>query len=77
MQVSPPLVAFRETVFSAAEAPDGIVGNTPRGARVVEAATPSGACVVRVRALPLPGELLVGPLCGKTAGRGPALTITE
>lgn len=52
-QVSPPLVAFRETVFSAEEAGEGA---SCRGTRIVEATTPNGACTVRVRALPLPGE---------------------
>ncbi|MEW5312778.1 MAG: hypothetical protein WDW38_004386 [Sanguina aurantia] len=52
--VSPPLVAFRETVFSAEEAGEGA---SCRGTRIVEATTPNGACTVRVRALPLPGSI--------------------
>ncbi|MEW5299576.1 MAG: hypothetical protein WDW36_002577 [Sanguina aurantia] len=50
----PPLVAFRETVFSAEEAGEGA---SCRGTRIVEATTPNGACTVRVRALPLPGSI--------------------
>ncbi|KIY92792.1 elongation factor EF-2 [Monoraphidium neglectum] len=53
-QVSPPLVAFRESIFCPEEAAEGQVG---RPARVVEASTPSGACTVRVRAHALPGAL--------------------
>ncbi|KAL4448964.1 hypothetical protein ABPG77_007681 [Micractinium sp. CCAP 211/92] len=49
--VSPPLVAFRETVFCREEAPPE---TAPRPTFVVEAATPSGACTLRVAALPLP-----------------------
>ncbi len=52
--MSPPLVAFRETVFCAAEAPEGVAG---RAARVVEATTPNGCLTVRVRAHPLPGAI--------------------
>ncbi len=53
-------MAFRESVFCPTEVGEGtplggLVGGT-RPPRVVEAATPSGCCVVRVRALPLPGE---------------------
>ena len=58
--VSPPLVAFRESVACPAEeAADGgaAAAAAARPARVVEAATPGGACVVRVRAHALPGAL--------------------
>jgi ribosome assembly protein 1 len=51
LQVSPPLVAFRETVQSAAEAPEG---SAVKAAKVVEVTTPSGCCVVRVRTCALP-----------------------
>ena len=58
--VSPPLVAFRETVHSAGEgggAGDAGGGGARAGPRVVEATTASGACTLRVRALPLPAAL--------------------
>jgi hypothetical protein len=50
-QVSAPLVAFRETVQRAAEAPEGA---SAKPGRVMEATTPSGFCTVRVRATALP-----------------------
>jgi ribosome assembly protein 1 len=50
-QVSPPLVAFKESVLSGGEAHEGVV---IKPAKVVEAATPSGCCVVRVKAHALP-----------------------
>ncbi len=52
--MSPPLVAFRESVFCAEEAEEG---QAAKPVRVVEASTPSGACTVRVRAHALPGGL--------------------
>jgi ribosome assembly protein 1 len=51
LQVSPPLVAFKESVLSGGEAQEGVA---IKPARVVEAATPSGCCVVRVKAHALP-----------------------
>ncbi|KAG2439846.1 hypothetical protein HYH02_010478 [Chlamydomonas schloesseri] len=68
LRVSPPLVAFRETVFCPSELPEsaplgGLVGGL-KPARVVEAVTPNGACVVRVRAVPLTGGL-AGALDGR------------
>ncbi|KAK9869094.1 hypothetical protein WJX84_011258 [Apatococcus fuscideae] len=50
LQVSPPLVAFRESTFCAAEALDQ-VAEPPK---VVEAMTANGCCTVRVRAHALP-----------------------
>ncbi|PRW32859.1 ribosomal S5 Elongation factor G III V family [Chlorella sorokiniana] len=52
--VSPPLVAFRETVFCKEEAP---LETTARPVFAVEASTPSGACTLRVMALPLPAPV--------------------
>lgn len=52
-QVSPPLVAFKESVLSGGESYEGVV---VKPAKVVEAATPSGACVVRVKAHALPNS---------------------
>lgn len=52
-QVSPPLVAFKESVLSGSEAPEGV---TVKAAKVVEASTPSGVCVVRVKAHALPNS---------------------
>jgi hypothetical protein len=54
-------VAFRESVFCPSELPEssplgGLVGGL-RPPRVVEATTPNGCCVVRVRATPLPGKV--------------------
>ncbi|KAG2443951.1 hypothetical protein HXX76_002290 [Chlamydomonas incerta] len=68
LRVSQPLVAFRESVFCPSELPEsaplgGLVGGM-RPVRVVEAVTPNGACVVRVRALPLTGGL-AGALDGR------------
>ncbi|PNW73585.1 hypothetical protein CHLRE_13g564950v5 [Chlamydomonas reinhardtii] len=68
LRVSPPLVAFRETVFCPSELPEsaplgGLVGGL-KPVRVVEAVTPNSACVVRVRALPLTGGL-AGALDGR------------
>ncbi|PNH11683.1 Elongation factor Tu GTP-binding domain-containing protein 1, partial [Tetrabaena socialis] len=70
LRVSQPLVAFRESVFFAPEAPapeqlGGLAGGT-RPTRVVEAVTPNGCVAVRVRALPLPAGVaarawLLGP----------------
>ncbi|GLC55413.1 hypothetical protein PLESTB_000984700 [Pleodorina starrii] len=68
LRVSPPLVAFRESVFCPSELPEG----TPLGGlagglkppRVVEATTPNGCCAVRVRAAPLPGGV-AGALDGR------------
>lgn len=54
LSVSPPLVAFRETVSCPAEAPEG---TTVKAVKVVEAGTPSGAVIVRMRALPLPAAV--------------------
>ncbi|GAB4820198.1 hypothetical protein N2152v2_007244 [Parachlorella kessleri] len=54
--VSPPLVAFRETVACPTELPPEV---TPKPPRVVEATTPNGACTLRVRAVPLPAALAV------------------
>ncbi|KAK9818827.1 hypothetical protein WJX74_007698 [Apatococcus lobatus] len=53
LQVSPPLVAFRESVFCPAEAPDIVA----EPAKVVEALTANGCCTVRVRAHALPRPL--------------------
>ena len=52
-QVSPPLVAFKESVLSGSDGPEGV---TVKPAKVVEAATPSGVCVVRVKAHALPNS---------------------
>jgi len=52
-QVSPPLVAFKESVLSGSEPPEGV---TVKAAKVVEASTPSGVCVVRVKAHALPNS---------------------
>lgn len=52
-QVSPPLVGFKESVLAGGEAHEGVV---IKPAKVVEAATPSGACVVRVKAHALPNR---------------------
>lgn len=49
-QVSPPLVAFRETILDPHEVPD----RTPTPQTVFEALTPTGLCCFRVRASPLP-----------------------
>ncbi|KAF5828041.1 hypothetical protein DUNSADRAFT_18295 [Dunaliella salina] len=66
IKVSPPLVAFRESVLCPAEAADASAGGqtalaaaVARSAatRVVEAATPNGVLLVRVRASPLPASL--------------------
>ena len=55
--VSPPLVAFRETVV----APEGEESEAAAGAKkamtVVQVSTPSGACTIRVRASPLPAAM--------------------
>ncbi|CAL8464184.1 g3719 [Coccomyxa elongata] len=53
LSVSPPLVAFRESVFIEAEAPEP--GHKPP--KVVEATTANGLCTLRVRALPLPSQV--------------------
>jgi ribosome assembly protein 1 len=53
VQVSPPLVAFKESVLSGSE---GVEGVTVKPAKVVEAGTPSGVCVVRVKAHALPNS---------------------
>eukprot|EP00873_Tetraselmis_striata_P038957 jgi/Tetstr1/459221/TSEL_000031.t1 len=50
IQVSPPLVAFRESVADTSE--DSAAAQRP--IRAVEATTPSGTCALRIRALPLP-----------------------
>ncbi|EFJ51620.1 hypothetical protein VOLCADRAFT_56931, partial [Volvox carteri f. nagariensis] len=68
LRVSPPLVAFRESVFCPSELPEGaplggLVGGL-RAPRVVEATTPNGVCVVRVRAAALPGGV-AGALDGR------------
>ena len=56
--VSPPIVAFRETAHCVGEGGDAGGGGAARaGPRVVEATTASGACTLRVRALPLPAAL--------------------
>ncbi|KAG2498450.1 hypothetical protein HYH03_003706 [Edaphochlamys debaryana] len=75
LRVSPPLVAFRESVFCPSEVPEGtalggLVGGlkAQAGPRVVEAVTPNGAAVVRLRALPLPG-----PVAAALDGRGELL----
>ena len=52
--VSPPLVAFRESVFCRPEAPPETAG---RPVLAVEATTASGACTIRVQAVPLPAAL--------------------
>lgn len=52
--VSPPLVAFRESVLCRAEAPPETGG---RPVLAVEATTANGACTLRVQALPLPAAL--------------------
>jgi len=61
VQVSPPLVAFRESVMCPSEAADASAGGHTAFAaaaartaatRVVEAATPNGVLLVRVRAWP-------------------------
>lgn len=52
--VSPPLVAFRESVFCWAEVP---AETTARPVFTVEATTPGGACTLRVQALPLPAAV--------------------
>lgn len=54
VQVSPPLVAFRETVFTQCEAPEGVAG---KPFKVVEASTPNGCCTLRVHAWPLPSGI--------------------
>lgn len=57
-QVSPPLVAFRESVGHPGEVREGGAAVGSRGPpRVVEAATPNGAAIIRVRAAPLPAAL--------------------
>ncbi|CAK0786123.1 hypothetical protein CVIRNUC_009336 [Coccomyxa viridis] len=53
LRVSPPLVAFRESVYIEEEAPEP----QHKPAKVVEATTANGLCTVRVRALPLPAQL--------------------
>ncbi|GIL84225.1 hypothetical protein Vretifemale_12915, partial [Volvox reticuliferus] len=68
LRVSPPLVAFRESIFCPSELAEGtplggLVGGL-KGPRVVEALTPNGCCVVRVRAAPLPGGV-AGALDGR------------
>eukprot|EP00878_Enallax_costatus_P013632 GHUV01014254.1.p1 GENE.GHUV01014254.1~~GHUV01014254.1.p1 ORF type:complete len:573 (+),score=214.81 GHUV01014254.1:327-2045(+) len=52
-RVSPPLVAFKESVLSGGESYEGVL---VKPARVVETTTPSGACVIRVRAHALPNK---------------------
>ncbi|KAK9824164.1 hypothetical protein WJX72_008216 [[Myrmecia] bisecta] len=53
LQVSPPLVAFRESVTLPSEVPDQPV----KPAKVVEATTANGRCTIRVRAFALPGSI--------------------
>lgn len=69
--VSAPLVAFRESLADAAclaNAPTAVTNGVPTGTAnplapgvpggfVVEATTPTGACLLRVRAFPLPASL--------------------
>lgn len=54
LQVSPPLVAFRETVFDAREAPED---TACRPVRIIKAKTPTGFCEIRVRASPMPSRM--------------------
>ncbi|GMH33552.1 hypothetical protein BSKO_01386 [Bryopsis sp. KO-2023] len=53
LEVSEPLVAFRETVSDPQEAPDRGVERTER---IIEAFTPTGLCGIRVRARPVMGK---------------------
>lgn len=55
LQVSPPLVAFRESIYMAED--DDSETPPSRPARWVVGATPNGRCVLRVRAHGLPGKL--------------------
>lgn len=69
---SPPDVPYRETVAAPAELPPEVA---PKPPRVVEATTPSGACTLRVRAVPLPATLAMGldqhaDLLARLAGAG-------
>lgn len=57
LQVSPPLVAFRESVGHPGEVGEGAAVGSRGPPRVVEAVTANGVATVRVRALPLPGPL--------------------
>jgi len=57
LQVSPPLVAFRETVGHPAEVGEGAAVGSRGPPRIVEASTANGVATVRVRAAPLPGAL--------------------
>ncbi len=65
VQVSPPLVAFRETVACAEEAPAPTTapttapatGAAARRSTVVESTTPNTLLTVRVRASPIPGAI--------------------
>lgn len=71
-QHSPPDVPYRETVAAPAELPPEVA---PKPPRVVEATTPSGACTLRVRAVPLPATLAMGldqhaDLLARLAGAG-------
>lgn len=54
VQVSAPLVAFRESVLCPDEAPEGVV---VKAARVIEATTPNGCCTVRVKAHAMPSAM--------------------
>ncbi|KAL3134116.1 hypothetical protein ABBQ32_008537 [Trebouxia sp. C0010 RCD-2024] len=53
LQVSPPLVAFRESVFLQSEAPEAVV----KPPKVVEATTANGVCTLRITAVALPGAV--------------------
>ncbi|WIA32200.1 hypothetical protein OEZ86_003049 [Tetradesmus obliquus] len=79
-QVSPPLVAFKESVLSGGDAVEGQVvkparvveGQVVKPARVVEAATPSGCCVAAAAAGGASGldlaESVYGPFSGQVMG---------
>ncbi|DBB16983.1 TPA: hypothetical protein ACH3X3_014090 [Trebouxia sp. C0006] len=53
LQVSPPLVAFRESVFLQSESPEAIV----KPPKVIEATTANGVCTIRIKAVALPGPV--------------------
>ncbi|KAA6422007.1 MAG: Ribosomal S5 Elongation factor G III V family [Trebouxia sp. A1-2] len=53
LQVSPPLVAFRESVFLQSESPEAIV----KPPKVIEATTANGVCTMRIKAVALPGPV--------------------
>ncbi|CAD7704026.1 unnamed protein product [Ostreobium quekettii] len=54
LEVSPPLVAFRESIFDASEVPEEAASQF---VRIIDAKTPTGTCEIRVRAHPIPSRI--------------------